>query len=535
MPLYPQDGNLVPLKNLSRVFLVLAVAGLLIRVANFANPINDWDEMIYALVAHSLIYGDLPYQGVFDHKPIALYYLFAGFFWIFGYTLAAIRVMPLVAIALTTWLLYRIAIRQLPSNLHFAALCAILFMATCNSFGNWGLSSNTEILQMPLFAAWWLVALNCPESRWWRPLLMGALAGLAAQSNYLGGFILALSTALMLAWTLHGKVSGATLRRFVVQGALALSAFIATALLMLAPLIVAGDLSQYLVLQRAFLGGYQGILTHEMLLRAILALAISSGFVVALLACMARFEASLRSLPPASLRLLAQLAIVYVVILVAIAMTKRLFPHYFNWLIVPSTLILLALLGSSGARTLRAFTYLTAVIGTILVARGAWDADLKYRVRDFGQKHEIAQLTQEIRSHAKSGERVLLLGMNTVLYFLADVRPASRFINDSHVLMDEFMSKIGSSPEQEFIKALETKPVYVLVCYDARAEDYLQLMEHGLKGNKASYRMYPHPHLAAYLQFVERELAADYIGYSLSGYNECRDLKGYTQFTKANS
>ena len=78
-----QSKTINPLKALSWVFLAFSGLGLVIRFVNIGNPLNSWDgfdEMNYALIARSLMSGELPYHGVFDHKPIGLYYIFALFF-----------------------------------------------------------------------------------------------------------------------------------------------------------------------------------------------------------------------------------------------------------------------------------------------------------------------------------------------------------------------------------------------------------------------------------------------------------------------
>lgn len=498
--------NALPLKNLARIFFIPAVIGLLIRIVNIGNPLNEWgDDATYALLARSLMSGELPYHDAFDHKPIALYYIFAFFFQIFGYTLTAIRLMPFAAILLTSWVLHKIAKKQYSSHQHSA--CVILFMTACASFGNGGLDSNTEILQMPIFAGWWLAALNFPGSSRWRPLLLGALTGLAAQINYLGGFVLAISTALVLGWPLFASASRMTLRSVIVAGLLSFGAFIVVALLVLAPLLLAQDLSQYFEMQLAYLNAYPGALTQDKLIRAIFSVAIPASFFVSLLGCIAWHERSLHNVPPSSAKLLAQLASVFAVTLFVISLTKRLYPHYFNLLIVPSTLILLVLLDHAGTRALRSFACLAGVLATLLVARGAWDVYLKDWNNDFRHQNEIAQLTAEIRRHAHTRERVLLLNLSQTLYFHADVTPATRFVFRDHIFFERFLSRIDSSPAQEITKALNTKPAFVMACFDGIAAQYRAL--------------------------VDKNLTIDYRDYTLAGYDECRDLKAYYPAPKA--
>ncbi len=134
----PQQNNTHPLKSISWMFLAFAFVGLAFRTINIGNPLNDHDDALYALIARSLLSGQLPYHGVYDHKPIALYYIFALFIQIFGYTLSAVRLMPFAAIGLTTWLLYRIAVRHLPPRLHFLSLCAIVCSWLPAKLWQWG-------------------------------------------------------------------------------------------------------------------------------------------------------------------------------------------------------------------------------------------------------------------------------------------------------------------------------------------------------------------------------------------------------------
>ena len=499
-----ESKNSSPLKILAYVLLVFAALGLLIRLVNIRNPLNGldgMDEMTYVLIARRLMLGELPYHGGFDHKPIGLYYVFVLFFQVFGYTLTTIRLMPIAAIALTSWLLYAIVKTHLPAQRQGLGLSAVVFMTTCTSFGNGGLVSNTEILQMPVFAAWWLVALNWTEFRWQRALMLGALTGAAAQINYLGGSILALSTAVMLAWPLLDKFSWKTVSSFLIDAMLALATFALITLMALLPLIIADDLSQYFRLQFGTLAGYQGTMNNEKLLRAILSIAISAGFFLSLLACKVWCEKSFGTYSQLQRTVLIQLAVVFFVTLVMIGMTKRLYPHYFNLLVVPSTLVLILLLGDASSLVLRRFTFLAGILAALLISRGVWDVYLKDWSGDFKQQHEIAQLAQEIQKHSKPGDKVLLLNLNHTLYFLADVVPATRFFFRGQIFLDRFLSTLDSSPAREIGEAVATKPTYVMACFDNSA--------------------------AGYRSLVDNMLLVNYAAYNLPNYRECLDLKAY--------
>ena len=499
-----ESKNSSPLKILAYVLLVFAALGLLIRLVNIRNPLNGldgMDEMTYVLIARRLMLGELPYHGGFDHKPIGLYYVFVLFFQVFGYTLTTIRLMPIAAIALTSWLLYAIVKTHLLAQRQGLGLSAVVFMTTCTSFGNGGLVSNTEILQMPVFAAWWLVALNWTKFRWRRALMLGALTGVAAQINYLGGSILALSTAVMLAWPLLNKISAETVKSFLIDASISLCTFTLVSLIALLPLIVADDLSQYFRLQFGTLAGYQGTLSGEKLLRGLLSIAISASFFLSLLACIIWCEKSLGSYSSPQKIVMIQLAVAVFLTLAMIGMTKRLYPHYFNLLIIPSTLALLMLLATTGPSALRGFTVLTGILAALLIGRGAWDVYLKDWSGNFRQQHEIAQLTQEIQKHSKPGDKVLLLNLNHTLYFLADVVPATRFFFRGQIFLDRFLSTLDSSPAREIGEAVATKPTYVMACFDNSA--------------------------AGYRSLVDNMLLVNYAAYNLPNYRECLDLKAY--------
>jgi 4-amino-4-deoxy-L-arabinose transferase-like glycosyltransferase len=67
-------------------------------VGDFSVELLDQDETIYALVALELLSGELPYQAIFDHKPIGIYYIYAIFMGLFGKSFYAIRIMTMLMI-----------------------------------------------------------------------------------------------------------------------------------------------------------------------------------------------------------------------------------------------------------------------------------------------------------------------------------------------------------------------------------------------------------------------------------------------------
>jgi len=457
-------------KTLQQVFYFLAFVGLCIRAAGFINLVDlsfdGGDETTYVLIARSLMQGHLPYFEAFDHKPIALYYIFALFFQVFGYSYETVRLMPFVAIGLTTWLLYLIVKKHWPIDQRSSALSIILFMATCSSFGNGGHVSNTEILQMPAIAAWWWAALNYPPDSRRRALLLGTFVGLITQINYLGGFAMALSTAILIAWPLSANRGWSQWKQFLLDASLSLIAFLAVVTVTLLPLILAGALGQYFGLQATLLGGYAGKVNADKLIRAAISISASSAFFALLIWCNRWRTGQWLPLNGVARRTFFQVGASFAITLVVIALTRRLYPHYFNLLVVPSTLLLLILFAHANPRSLRSFLAPAILMGALLLTRGAWDVYIKDWHNSFKDQNETKQLAEFIQVHTQPGDRVLLLGLNHSLYFMAEVTPATKFFFRDQIFAADFLKRNNSNPENEIMNAMHSEPILVMMCFD---------------------------------------------------------------------
>ncbi len=455
---------------LTAVLLTCAVLGLGLRIVGLLNPVgfgdDGVDELTYAVIARRMLAGYLPYTQAFDHKPIGLYYIYSLFLSLFGGGYAAVRLITFASIAASVWALYAIASRRWPSRHRWTHLAVIAFMTTCASFGNGGHASNTEIIQMPFFAAWWLVALNLEPADWRRPLLLGGLAGVAAQINYLGGFVLSVSTAMMLGWPLLSSVSLAELKRFVVAGLLALAAFGVVVLATLWPLIREGLLAQYFGLQGAAIAGYAGSLNGAKVFRAAVSMGASVGFGLALLIATRLANGRWPVVAPRDSALWRQLVLVMLFTLVPIVMTQRLYPHYFNLLIVPATLLFLMLLSGADRKALRLAAVPAVLLAAMLVGRGAWDVYLKNWNDGFRNQASTLRLAALLHEHVGPADRALLINLDHSLYFLADVAPSTQFFFKGQILADRMLANMNSSPEQEIEKALATGPAAVMACLD---------------------------------------------------------------------
>ncbi|WP_308814139.1 glycosyltransferase family 39 protein [Sphingomonas sp. GV3] len=64
--------------GLARLWLILTIAALVLRLPDLGNPVIDLDEQMYLLVGSRMWHGALPYVDIWDRKPIGLFLVYAG-------------------------------------------------------------------------------------------------------------------------------------------------------------------------------------------------------------------------------------------------------------------------------------------------------------------------------------------------------------------------------------------------------------------------------------------------------------------------
>jgi 4-amino-4-deoxy-L-arabinose transferase-like glycosyltransferase len=157
------------------------------RFAVIPITLINGDEGIYLLISREILDGVLPYQGSFDHKPVGLYYLFALAQLLFGQDVHAIRLLAILACALTAFFLALTLMAAVRSGLFAAAMAAVLYGLASLTMG--GLATNTEILLNCYFAMALAVFHLARLSERYAPgcsSLAGLLLGLMFHTNYLG-------------------------------------------------------------------------------------------------------------------------------------------------------------------------------------------------------------------------------------------------------------------------------------------------------------------------------------------------------------
>jgi hypothetical protein len=173
---------------------MLALLGLCIvlRVVSLVRPCLSDDEAIYAVVAREMLSGHELYVDIVDHKPPAIYVVYAAAQALGPVAgMVAIHVLLIGVVFATGLLLARIVRRHWagtdPQAPAAAALLWIVFTTTLADVD--ALAANCELFMMlPLVGA---VAVFCDARRLAGHALAGALVGIACLFKYQAGVQLA--------------------------------------------------------------------------------------------------------------------------------------------------------------------------------------------------------------------------------------------------------------------------------------------------------------------------------------------------------
>jgi 4-amino-4-deoxy-L-arabinose transferase-like glycosyltransferase len=141
----------------------------------------DQDEATYFEIGRQLLLGKVLYVDYIDIKPPGMFWIMAGFQFLFGHSIFMIRLMSALWIGLTAWVIYRV-IRLMINDNHSALAGGVMyiFMVSCWAF--YGVSINTEIFfNLFTIASLYFLLKN---KGWWTFLFAGLLAGIGFIIKY---------------------------------------------------------------------------------------------------------------------------------------------------------------------------------------------------------------------------------------------------------------------------------------------------------------------------------------------------------------
>jgi 4-amino-4-deoxy-L-arabinose transferase-like glycosyltransferase len=458
------------------VVIAVAVVATVIVPRSLVLPLSviDWDESIFALVAQQMLAGHMPYEVAFDHKPIGLYFIFAGFFTVLGDSVAAIRTIPIVFVAGTAIVLAWLARKQFARSPSEAGLVAALYGLL--TLPNGGMATNTEIL-MNLFAVGSVAFLVKGELNRRVSLPYALLAGISLgamfQTNYLGGMLVAGFAAFYLAWMYDGTRPAEVLRLYLANGAIIFGGFALCNTLLILPLVAAGTFPDYLGLQLAYLGDYEPVSWRVQLDRVYRGGIALLPFLMlgAVFAVEGLRRPSIRRDTPANEeeRTLRAWTLMWLFALLTASASGRFYGHFFLFLLPPSLMLsagVLRLCGTLPAirRGLGAWLLLMAAFTTTQHA-GIFMQGLRGYVNLARNQPPdvVARASAAMAAQLAPGETIYVYDAQPIHYFQTRTVPPTRFAFPEHHLAEGVAARLGIDRAAHMREVLEARPRFVVV------------------------------------------------------------------------
>src|SRR3954453_14499928 len=140
-------------RDLVRIFLVLLALTFVLRLPAFFTPVFNSDETFLATQAHVLNDGGELYQDAIDRKPPIVPYVYAATFTFFETTaLWSVRIVAMLAVALTALLLAIEGRRRYGARAGWIA--GIMFVVAMVAFAPQdGQAANFEVFMLPSMTA----------------------------------------------------------------------------------------------------------------------------------------------------------------------------------------------------------------------------------------------------------------------------------------------------------------------------------------------------------------------------------------------
>ena len=493
------------------VLLACSALVLFLRLPALPQSQIDWDESIYLLMARSLLQGNAPYTAIWDHKPPGIYLLFALAQVLFGQTVLAIRLLALLVVTATCFLLWLYG-RHVLGSRSVGALAALFYALF--STQNGGLASNAEILFAPFtVAALLLLRWRTGVPTAIRPqrrltfLAAGLLLGAAIQIKAIAGMELVAALALIALTPLCGRqqASRPAFRAAACAAAWVMAGALLPTLVAAAAFALSGHWSDYL---------YANFTANAIYLRG--APTLMPAAVMAALLSQARgatllWIAALAALPlaalirrrhPHTLLELGVLGLWLVCTLAATLLSRRLFPHYFLQTLPPFSLLAALVI----VQAVRLDSHLPRarqglLIGLILAIGLAHPAarpvqqslgEIQALLAGTPRVELLVYTANYLRERMAPGDYLYVAEGPPMLYYLTEAAIPTRYVLPT-ILNDDGAAMAGIDPLAERERIMALRPRYVVLPEDYQrdpaflarlqthlAEDYL--LERSLQG-----------------------------------------------------
>jgi 4-amino-4-deoxy-L-arabinose transferase-like glycosyltransferase len=160
--------------------LLMLLAVFLLRATSFRPSVIDWDESLYLLQAREWLRGGWPLVATWDIHQVGGPAMVAIALLAFGESVASVRLLGLLAVTATAWILYLI-VRILGGPRAVGISAGLLYIV--HTATRAGLSTNTELLFAPFTCAALAIGVHAWRAQtalsWRSVFAMGLLVGWA--------------------------------------------------------------------------------------------------------------------------------------------------------------------------------------------------------------------------------------------------------------------------------------------------------------------------------------------------------------------
>ena len=459
-----------------RPFATIVAVVLLLRVPASFQSVIDWDESIYIVVARELLNGALPYSAVFDHKPIALYYLFAGVIGLLGDDPFSVRMFGIAAVVGAAILLRQILVEFGGLRERTALWLALAYAVATGGLG--GAAVNTEIIVNVLTLSWvYLVLLGVRNGAVWPLFVAGGAMGLSFQVNYLTGLlIVGFAVGYLCLRLRRDDRLNSAFQSFFVDGLIIFSGFLVANLVLLGPLLLFGNFGEYLSYQQAYLFNYKPTVSTTQSLEKFFETGQAFLPIVALIwfgwVLSARKPNSKGEiLVPSSAELALLILPILLAAFVALSASFRFYQHYFLFLLPSAFLLCGVVFARFSPRTsfFRFGVVLLVVASFNIGIRGFIEAGKGVVVAAqmaFSERipaDRSRNLARTIRPLLGDKDTIYVACDQTILYQLVHVSPPTQFAHFPHALMPSYAKAFGVEISNTIDRILDKQPALIVL------------------------------------------------------------------------
>ena len=231
---------------MSFLFILIIVTHFFVRLLLLNVSVIHGDEYAFAYVARGYLQGFYPHDYFFEHKPFGLSLIFYSMFYLLGDSLPVMRMIPIALITSSAVFVYLIMSNSGAFRRDVAIFATALFLVFSMGATGESFASDSEcIVNFFMLASIYFVFIRKSI------FIGGVLAGFAVSVNYLSGPLVFLLYAYQFLKCINNK----DLKSVIV---LAFSIVIGF-LFHIFPILLKGDIQNYLVGQYRFLSVYNSL------------------------------------------------------------------------------------------------------------------------------------------------------------------------------------------------------------------------------------------------------------------------------------